>query len=290
MSVVYIKEEDLQFKPLDGLSIKAQNGKQISVIPEVSVITIVKNHEIGLRHTLNSLITQTFQNWESVIVVGESTDNTLGIAEEYAKDDTRFKVVAQHNSGIYEAMNLGISQSSSSTAYLNFMNAGDIYYEIETLANLVKIANLEKVGLIIGGYKVKDSATLYKQKQGNLADFRFTFSRRNGCHQSMIYSREAVLLAGGYDVKYRLAADHDLTLKILAHAGGKKAEFLVAEMEPGGLSDRSLTKLHKEKQAIRRHYFKNRPWVWLFGFIWQFAALFKISLRYFLIGKKHPFG
>jgi hypothetical protein len=97
-------------------------------------------------------------------------------------------------------------------------------------------------------------------------------------------------LVGGYDVKYRLAADHDLTLKILAHAGGKKAEFLVAEMEPGGLSDRSLTKLHNEKQAIRRDYFKNRPWVWLFGFIWQFAALFKISLSSFLIGKKHPLG
>jgi len=260
------------------------------VIPEVSVITIVKNHEIGLSRTLNSLINQTFQDWESVIVVGDSTDDTLGIAEKYARDDTRFKVVSQHNSGIYEAMNLGISESSSSAAYLNFMNAGDIFYEIETLANLVKIADLEKVGLIIGGYKVKESATLYHQKQGNLSDFRFTFSRRSGCHQSMIYSRQAVQLVGGYDVKYRLAADHDLTLKVLAHAGGKKVEFLVAEMEPGGLSDRSLTKLHNEKQAIRRHYFKNRPWVWLFGFIWQIAALFKISLRSSLIGKKHPFG
>ena len=222
--------------------------------------------------------------------VGKSTDDTLGIAEKYAKDDNRFRVVSQHNSGIYEAMNLGISQSNSSAVYLNFMNAGDIFYENKTLANLVKIANLEKVGLIIGGYKVKDSATLYPQKQGNLSDFRFTFSRRNGCHQSMIYSRQEVLLAGGYDVKYRLAADHDLTLKILAHAGGKKVDFLVAEMEPGGLSDRSLTKLHKEKQAIRRHYFKDRPWVWLFGFTWQFAALSKISLRSFLTGKKHPLG
>ena len=259
-------------------------------MPEVSVITIVKNHEIGLSDTLNSLITQSFQNWESVIVVGESTDGTLGIAEKYAKDDTRFKVIAQHNSGIYEAMNLGISQSSTSSTYLNFMNAGDIYYETETLANLVNTANLEKVGLIIGGYKVKDSATLYKQNPGNLLDFRFTFSRRNGCHQSMLFSRQAVLMVGGYDVKYRLAADHDLTLKVLAHKGGKKVEFLVAEMEPGGLSDRSLTKLHKEKQAIRHQYFAEKPWVWLFGYIWQFAALFKISLRSFLGGKKHPLG
>ena len=260
------------------------------MIPEVSVITIVKNHETGLSHTLNSLITQTFQNWESVIVVGESTDDTLGVAEKYAKADIRFKVVTQHNSGIYEAMNLGISRSNSSSTYLNFMTAGDTFYQIETLANLIKIANLEKVGLVIGGYKVKDSAILYQQKEGNLSDFRFTFSRRNGCHQSMIYSRQSVLAVGGYDTSYRLAADHDLTLKVLAHGGGKKAEFLVAEMEPGGLSDRNLPKLHSEKQAIRRHYFKNKPWVWLFGFTWQFAALLKISLRSFSIGKKHPLG
>ena len=268
----------------------ASSRKWERLSPTISVVTIAKNHAVGLIHTLESLLSQSFQNWESIIVVGESIDETLSIAEEFEKRDARIKFVRQLDSGIYEAMNLGIYEASTESMYINFMNAGDSFYETETLAKLVMIANLEKVGLIIGGYKVKDSETLYQQKQGNLADYRFTFSRRNGCHQSMIYSIQAVLDVGAYNTKYRLAADHDLTLKILAHAGGKKAEFIVAEMEPGGLSDRSLTKLHNEKQAIRRHYFKNRPWVWLFGFIWQFAALFKIALRSFLIGKKHPFG
>jgi putative colanic acid biosynthesis glycosyltransferase len=260
------------------------------VISEVSVVTIVKSHEMGLSHTLNSLKSQTFQNWESVIVVGESTDGTLGIAEDYAKGDIRIRVVVQQNSGIYDAMNLGISNSSKSTTYLNFMNAGDIFFDIETLANLVKIANLEKVGLIVGGYKVKEINTLYQQKEGDLSDVGFTFSRRSGCHQSMIYSHQAVLAVGSYDIRYRLAADHDLTLKVLAHAGGKKTELVVAEMEPGGLSDQFLARLHSEKQAIRREFFKNRPWIWLFGYGWKFAVLFKISLRSLLTGKKYPLG
>ena len=247
--------------------------------PAMSIVTIAKNHAVGLTHTLESLLSQSLQNWESIIVVGESTDETLSIAEEFEKSDTRVKVVRQLDSGIYEAMNLGIHEVSSASTYINFMNAGDTFYEAETLAKLLNIANTENVGLVIGGYKVKGSATEYQQKQVSLSDISFTFSRRTGCHQAMVYSIQAVLDAGAYNTKYRLAADHDLTLKVLGQSGAKKVEFLVAEMEPGGLSDRSLATLHREKQAIRREFFNKRPWVWLFGYAWQFAALSKIALR-----------
>ena len=271
------------------LPVAISRRKQKLVSPEVSVITIVKNHEIGLSHTLDSLLCQTFQNWESLIVVGESSDGTLRIAEKYAREDFRFKVIVQIDSGIYEAMNLGIAKASAYSSYLNFMNAGDTYCEADTLAELVKIANIEKVGLVIGGYKIKGFSTEYQQKRGILSEVSFTFSRRTGCHQSMLYSHQAVLNASAYNTKYRLAADHDLTLKILGQNDARKVELLVAEMEPGGLSDRSLKTLHREKQAIRREYFNRRPWVWLFGYVWQFAVLSKISLRSPLTGKKHPF-
>ena len=272
------------------LPITISRRKRKLVLPEVTVITIVKNHEIGLSHTLDSLLCQTFQNWESVIVVGESTDGTLSIAEKYAREDSRFKVMAQIDSGIYEAMNLGVAKASTYSSYLNFMNAGDTFCEAGTLAELVKIANIEKVGLVIGGYKVKGFSTEYQQKRGILSDVGFTFSRRTGCHQSMLYSHQAALNAGAYNTKYRLAADHDFTLKILGQNGARKVELLVAEMEPGGLSDRWLKTLHREKQAIRREYFNEKPWVWLFGYVWQFAVLSKISLRSSLTGKKHPLG
>ena len=254
----------------------------------ISVITIAKNHAIGLTQTLDSLLSQSFQNWESIIIVGESLDDTLLVAETYVSQDPRFRVVKQFDSGIYEAMNLGISESIEDSTYFNFMNAGDTFYSPDVLADLIQEFNEETVGLIIGGYKVKEMANLYRQKPGNLADTHFTFSRRTGCHQAIIYSREAVLTVGPYDTKFRLAADHDLTLKVIAYARGKKVDFIVAEMEPDGLSDRSLTKLHKEKQAIRRSYFKRRPWIWVFGYGWQFAALSKIKLKSFLVGKKHP--
>lgn len=258
--------------------------------PKVSVITIAKNHAIGLSQTLDSLLNQSFQDWDSIIVVGESTDETFATAERYREIDSRFKVVKQLDSGIYEAMNLGIYEVSKETSYINFMNAGDTFYKTETLAILLNYAMTGKVGLVIGGYKVKGSSKVYQQKQGSLSDVSFTFSRRTGCHQSIIYSLQAVLDAGAYDTKYRLAADHDLTLKVLRQCDAKRVNLIVAEMEPGGLSDRSLAALHREKQDIRQEYFNTRPWIWLFGLAWQFAALLKISLRTAITGKKHPFG
>lgn len=256
--------------------------------PAISVVTIAKNHALGLTHTLDSLRSQSFQNWESIIVVGKSTDETLLVAENYRSMDPRVRVVEQLDSGIYEAMNLGISASIRDSIYLNFMNAGDVFYSTDSMQKMIEILEEEEVGLLIGGYKVKGQANQYRQKLGNLTDTQFTFSRRNGCHQAMFYSREAVLSVGPYNTSYRLAADHDLTLKVLSQARGKKVEFLVTEVEPGGVSDRFLRKLHKEKQAIRRRYFKRRPWLWIFGYGWQFAALSKIYLKSLLVGKKHP--
>ncbi len=253
--------------------------------PEISVVTIVKNHALGLTHTLDSLRSQSFQNWESIIVVGKSMDNTLQVAEHYRKIDCRIRVVEQRDSGIYEAMNLGILKSAKDSIYLNFMNAGDLYHSNTAMERMINIFKEERLGLIIGGYKVRDLDSQYKQKHGDFTDTHFTFSRRTGCHQAMFYSRDAVLAAGSYDTNFRLAADHYLTLKILANARGKRVDVLVTEVEPGGISDRYLSQLHKEKQEIRRRHFQARPWVWIIGCGWQFAALSKIKLKSLLVGE-----
>ena len=115
--------------------------------PAISVVTIAKNHALGLTHTLDSLRSQSFQNWESIIVVGKSTDETLLVAENYRSMDPRVRVVEQLDSGIYEAMNLGISASIRDSIYLNFMNAGDVFYSTDSMQKMIEI--LEEEGIII---------------------------------------------------------------------------------------------------------------------------------------------
>ena len=73
----------------------------------VSVVTIVKDHEKGLRNTLKSLIIQEYENWESIVVVGDSSDKTYEVACEFADQDSGIKILRQSDKGIYQAMNLG---------------------------------------------------------------------------------------------------------------------------------------------------------------------------------------
>lgn len=80
--------------------------------PLVSVIVPCYNHGEYLLEALSSLLAQTYINWECVIVNDGSTDNTEEIAMDYCNKDSRFRYLYQSNSGVSEARNNGIKESS----------------------------------------------------------------------------------------------------------------------------------------------------------------------------------
>ena len=79
---------------------------------KVSVITIVKDNLIGLRNTHESLLRQSFSDWEMIIVVGDSSDGTLTFARTLQREDSRICLIEQKGVGIYEAMNDGLCIAS----------------------------------------------------------------------------------------------------------------------------------------------------------------------------------
>lgn len=92
--------------------------------PRVSVITPVKNGAQFLLECLDSIINQTYQNWELLIVNDNSKDETQLILDEYSKKDNRIKVYQNKGKGIIEALQTGYSQSSGE--YVTRMDADDI--------------------------------------------------------------------------------------------------------------------------------------------------------------------
>jgi glycosyltransferase involved in cell wall biosynthesis len=236
--------------------------------PQVAIITIVKNNELGLKATLNSILRQSFENWVSFIVVGESSDSTLGVAERFADSETRASVVIQEDTGIYEAMNLGSKKAGENSKYLIYMNAGDQFRDSHALDNLVQAIEKKKVGVVIGGYQIKNGET-YSQNSGKLSQFRFTFTRRGGCHQSMIYSAKILKTLNYYNVDFRIASDHDLTLRAIKLSKGYRIPETVSIVEGNGISDNNLLKLHQEKQEIREKHFGRRSMITLLGVLWK---------------------
>jgi glycosyltransferase involved in cell wall biosynthesis len=84
---------------------------------KISIIIPVYNAEKYLRQCLDSIFYQTFQDFECICVNDESTDSSLTILEEYAREDKRFKIISQKNKGVSAARNTGLNNAFSQYNY-----------------------------------------------------------------------------------------------------------------------------------------------------------------------------
>ena len=218
----------------------------------VSIVTIVKNDVEGLSRTYESVKQQEFLDWEMLIIVGQSIDDTTEIAYRIAMDDSRIRIINQDGTGIYAAMNLGVKNVESK--YTWFLNAGDQFFSSMSLGQGVDVIRLSKVSLVVGGYQVasknKSKTHIFREKELRL--FQFSFNRRGGCHQAMIFDTSIIRSIGGFDLQYDLASDFDLVLRILKITVAKRIAVALAIIEPGGVADSNLNKVFLEKHTIRK--------------------------------------
>lgn len=90
----------------------------------VSVIIPSFNYGFVIEETLNSLLNQSYSNWEAIIVDDGSTDNSREIIKKYAASDKRFKYIFQDNKGVSTARNVGIKEAQGS--FIQFLDADDL--------------------------------------------------------------------------------------------------------------------------------------------------------------------
>lgn len=244
----------------------------------VSVITIAKNHAAGLATTLQSLLEQSFNDWEMVIVIGESSDATLAVAKDLQRIESRILLIEQSGSGIYEAMNEGLAAASGEFTW--FMNAGDRFASTSTLAHAVGHISQNKAGVVIGGYRIESSSQnkTYSYPPRNITGLSFAFNRRGGCHQAMIFRTNILKDLGGFITSYSLAADFDLVLKVIQKSKASRVSEIYASIEPGGRADQGIFLVHNQKHQIRRNLLGG-PVVFLVSFLWTALARTKIILR-----------
>lgn len=71
----------------------------------ISIIIATFNAAKTLRKALDSVLNQTYKDWECIIVDGASKDNTISIVKEYVQKDTRFRYISEPDKGIFDAYN-----------------------------------------------------------------------------------------------------------------------------------------------------------------------------------------
>lgn len=174
----------------------------------LSIITINYNNLTGLRKTVASIVSQTWHDFEWIIIDGGSTDGSKefieNTAEELASSD--FNPItfwcSESDKGIYNAINKGISHCQGE--YINCMNSGDEFYERDTLQKV--FANSHVADIVYGDsfhYSIEKSFTAHFPYPINI----FNFYHNNICHQAMFVKTE-LLKASGFDEKYRICADY----------------------------------------------------------------------------------
>lgn len=119
--------------------------------PLFSVIIPCYNVENYIARTINSVLDQTFNDFEIILVNDGSVDNTGKILDEYLKKDTRIKVIHQKNKGVSEARNTGIREAKGE--YIYFLDGDDIINE-NLLLKADEIFKTQEVSYISFGYKM----------------------------------------------------------------------------------------------------------------------------------------
>ena len=94
------------------------------IYPLISVVIPAYNAELFLDETLESVLSQTYENWECIIVNDGSTDSTESVAKKWCEKDSRFRLTDKENGGLSSARNWGIKESKAE--YIAFLDADDI--------------------------------------------------------------------------------------------------------------------------------------------------------------------
>lgn len=121
--------------------------------PLVSVIIPIYNTAPYLGYCLNSLISQSYTNWQGILIDDGSTDGSRDIAHRYAQLDARFTLHSVPNGGVSKARNLGLQYASGK--YLHFLDSDDVL-AAETLERLVDAAETYKIELVISDVLITD--------------------------------------------------------------------------------------------------------------------------------------
>ena len=222
---------------------------------KISIITATYNSQKTIQDCLQSLIDQTYDNIEHIVVDGGSTDNTVEIIKN---SSSVTKWISESNRGIFDALNKGIKLSTGMV--ICFLHADDTFASNTVLG---KIANAFENKTVYGVYGNLDYigkggkvVRKWRSKQYHPKDIR------NGWmppHPTLFLKRKVYEELGNYDVRFKIADDYDYILRILTHWNYdiRYLPFVITNMQIGGASNKNprsiLQQSFEDYIAIRKN-------------------------------------
>ncbi len=246
--------------------------------PLFSIIVVSYNASTLIRKTVNSILMQTFDDYEIVIKDACSSDDTI----EQIPISDKIRLFQSKDSGIYDGMNQAIKESKGQ--FLHFLNCGDVFATndvLEQVAGFI-ISSQTTNGIIYGDWLVGE---VYKKQPSNITPF-FLY-RTPLCHQSMFFSKSVFETYGFYNLNYKILADYDCTIKAFRN----DVPFIyintpICRYLGGGISESEKGRMIKKQEYKQIHKIYYSAWE-----RFKYEVLIVLSLRkirYWILSNKSP--
>jgi glycosyltransferase involved in cell wall biosynthesis len=186
--------------------------------PLASVVMTVFNGERFLRQAIDSVLSQTFSDFELIIINDGSTDGTASTLESYEKNDSRVRVYHQENKGLIESLNRGCGLARGK--YIARMDADDVSVPDRLERQIGFLEKHEKVGLLGGAFEgIDDQGRRVFLDQLPLEDEPIRAAFRSFsfpiCHPAVMMRKQAFDATGGYRAQFLHGEDYDLFYRII---------------------------------------------------------------------------
>lgn len=215
---------------------------------KISIITINYNNLEGLKRTVESVVNQTWKQFEYIIIDGGSTDGSADYIESQNENIDYW--VSEPDKGIYNAMNKGIVKATGE--YLLFLNSGDDLKDTNVLGE--NYIHLEEKDLICFDINVIDENVFFVKKCPEELTFSFLYQNTLP-HQSTFIRKSLFKRVGYYDENLKIASDWKFfILAMMRHeATYKQVDVVLSNYYLGGIS--SCVDYSNERDEVLKKYF-----------------------------------
>ncbi|WP_299099049.1 glycosyltransferase family 2 protein [uncultured Winogradskyella sp.] len=237
---------------------------------KISIITATYNSASTIQSCMESVLNQSYDNIEYIIVDGGSSDKTLDVIKEKANGDARILYSSEPDKGIYDALNKGINKSTGDI--VGFVHSDDFLAEntiLEKIVNVFKIKNVDGVYGNLHYVAIENTDKIIRNWVSENFEPKLLNKGWMPAHPTLFLKRKLYSDNGGFDLSYKIAADYDFILRIFKQPQLRFSYLpeTIVKMRVGGASNRSLKNIIQKTKEDYRAVKTNRTGNWMTIFI-----------------------
>ncbi len=225
---------------------------------KISIITSVYNNKETIAESINSVLSQTYDNIEYIVVDGASTDGTVNIIKQYKNKISTF--ISEPDKGIYDGLNKGIELATGDV--IGFLHSDDLYQHnrvIETVAQTFKDKQVDSVYGDLTYVSKNDTSNVVRFWKSGSFSIKKLSRGWMPPHPTFFVKRKIYEKANAFDTSFNISADYDIILRFLGKylISTYYIPEVLIKMRVGGESNKNLKNLFKKSKEDIRAMKKN---------------------------------